>query len=431
MAKVLIASIGRGRYAPTNYQIQDGNGELNSYYEKLTPRVLDRHFELDRVFLIGTPGSLWHEVYNAFCQSPQMEDCDPQYYEWLESCVQNHQANKNQLESLERKLDNKLKCIVLDEGVSERQIWSNFAQILESIGINQPQVDGLTENDRIYIDITHAFRSLALFQFLVFNFIKDILNEQNIQIAGVYYGLFDNSAPDTTPIVNLNPLLSLTEWTKGAYILKNIGNGYSISQLLNQEGQSDAANKVMRLSDAINLNYLDSIGERSINLQIALNRMDPVGPFQYVKPTLDNFVNDFATPEAQRSEPHFQLKIAEWHLQNRRYATFYITLTEAIVTYVCDCYGYKSNNRKDRQKIRDALGGDARFNRTALDKVRQTRLGALYSNEINPVRRHIAHASFSDISQQQLRNANPHAAVEKAGRRCQEVREIFEQGNNN
>ena len=415
MAKILIASIGAGPYQSTCYQIEDREGTLQSYEnEKLTPYVLYRHLKLDRVFFIGTAGSRWDEIYAAFCR----DNYNSEYYHHLAELVRQKQAYKGQLEQLEQALNNNSKCIVVDEGVSELEIWNNFSEIVQSLY-------ELNDGDEIYIDITHAFRSLALFQFLIFNFIKDILSEKNVRIAGVYYGLYN---PDKTPIINLTPLLSLTDWTKGVYILKNIGNGYLVSNLLDQQGESTAATRIRQLSDAINLNYLDSIGERSRNLQIALNQMQPAGPFEYVKPTLDEFIGEFAVSDDRyKTDPFFQLKLAEWYIKCGRYATAYITLTESIVTYICKHYDYDPTRRESREAIRQALGRNEEVNDPRLRGIDRTELGRLFKQEINPVRRHIAHASFSDIKGRRLQNAGFNKAIEEAERRCQAVRVIFDQ----
>lgn len=67
MRKILIASLGVGNekreYREAFYGI---NG--NIYTEKYIALALDKEFKMDKIFYIGTLGSMWENVYEDYCK---------------------------------------------------------------------------------------------------------------------------------------------------------------------------------------------------------------------------------------------------------------------------------------------------------------------------------------------------------------------------
>lgn len=407
MAKILISPIGTGalnrnniaarEYRTAKYRIDD-----QEYNKSFISSVLYEHLQLDGIIFIGTVKSMWEEVYRVFCEEKTV-NLDEEYYLNLIETIEklNYQSNLTSLNltPIEQILGKHSQCILIKYGLNQQELQENFDHIIKI-------VDFLKDGDEIYVDITHSFRSLSLFMFLVLNFVNDLYKERNIKIKGVYYGMLDVSFEfGYAPVVNLQSLFELTEWIKGLYSLKSFGNGYLISDLLQNQNQINLARKMRELSDAININYVPDISQRSQLLKDLLQTTNLTSPFQYIKNILDKFINNFTRKNERESD--FQLKLAKWYFDNKRYATGYITLAESIITYVCELEGEDIVNQESRDKMKTLLRTN---NRTELAK--------LYFN-VNKIRNGIAHALIEG------RRQDYRTAISNAETYCQKAKNIF------
>jgi CRISPR-associated Csx2 family protein len=382
MAKILISSLGAGTldrnntaaraYRTATYRMNDGGQD---YTKSFIASVLYEHLQLDGIIFIGTVKSMWEEVYRVFSQD---RDVGFQEEDWLGLAEQIEELDRNSaLDSLdltpvEKILGDRSKCILIKYGLNEEELQENLDRILKI-------VDYLQEGDELYIDITHSFRSLSLFLFLVLTFLNDLEQEKKIQIKGVFYGMLDIIGEvGYAPVVNLRSLFDLTQWIKGAYSLKSFGNGYLIAQLLEEQGETELADRIKKLSEAININYLPTIKQRSIDLKALLHDRALSSPFKYLRNILEKFTQQFSS--RSKRECDFQLKLAGWYFENRRYATGYITLAESIITYLCEINGKDMRSESERKEMKDLL-----------HKFPHTELAKLYF-KVNPIRNGIAHA---------------------------------------
>lgn len=380
MSKILISPLGTGGLNPQNksareYRTAKYRFEEKDYNKSFISSVLYEHLELDGIIFIGTVKSMWEEVYRVFCEEKNIELDEEYYWQLLEQIDNlNYQSDLSSLNltTLENILGERSKCILIKYGLNEQELQENFDQIIQI-------VDFLQDGDEIYVDITHSFRSLSLFMFLVLNFLNDLSEERNIKIKGVYYGMLDVIRElGYAPVVNLQSLFDLTKWIKGLYSLKNFGNGYLIAELLKNQQEITLARQITELSDAININYVPDIRIRSQYLQNALKRETFNTPFKYIKKILDKFIQRFS--QHNQRECDFQLKLAKWYFENKRYATGYITLTEAIITYLCEINGEDIVLKEARDRMKDLLYDND-----------NTELAQLY-RKVNKIRNGIAHA---------------------------------------
>jgi CRISPR-associated Csx2 family protein len=390
MAKILISPLGVGgrftnektserEYRKTVYEI-DGIKYPETYF---VASVLNEHLNLDGIIFIGTVKSMWEAVYDYFCQKNGIQK-DDEY--WLDlACKIDELNHSSSLDSLnltpiERILGDRSRCLVTKYGLNQEELWENFEITFQAIS-------SLKQGDKVYLDITHSFRSLSLFQFLTLTFINDLLTEKNIEIAGVYYGMLDVSREfGYAPVIDLKSLFEMTSWIKGAHDLQNYGNGYLIAQLLqsqnNSSNNTNLAKNIEILSNAINMNYVNNIKQQSSMLKSLLKQPNDCKPFNTIRGILDNFIKKF-THQEDRLESEFQLDLADWYFKNKRYATGYITIAEAIITYLCEIHDKNFKEKESRQEMQDLLRNKERF----------SQLGKIY-DKINPVRNSIAHASF-------------------------------------
>lgn len=386
MAKILISPLGVGpmntkeqafrEYIPATYRIDE-----REYEKSFIASVLYEHLELDGIIFIGTIKSMWEEVYRSFCEEKEFSFDENYYFQLAETIDHSgYESNPDSIDlfPLEQILGQKSKCIPIYYGLNQKEIQDNLQRILQIVEI-------LEQDDEIYIDITHSLRSLSLFLFLVLTFLKDLVSEKNIKISGVYYGMLDvRKELGYAPIVDLKSLFELTQWIKGAYSFKNFGNGYLIAELLQKEGDRNLSQEIIRLSDTLNLNYIPSIKQQSATLKNHLKQQDTNSHmFPYVSDSLEEFVDRLTGTSG--SNYQLQLELAGWFFENKRYATGYITLSEAIITYACEVVFHKDPNNKDERSNVQYYFYKNRCNQE---------LPKLFIKKINPIRNAIAHASF-------------------------------------
>ncbi|RMH75615.1 MAG: TIGR02221 family CRISPR-associated protein [Cyanobacteria bacterium J007] len=408
MAKILISSIGTGsldrnaterKYRTAQYKIDE-----KLYESSFIASVLDRHLDVDRIVLIGTVKSMWEGVYEQFCDRRQIEK-DFNYYTQLIEVIENanhlSQLDSIDLSPIEKLLGNHSRCITIHYGLNETELNTNFNRIFELI-------DLVEKGDEIYIDITHSFRSLSLFLFLVLTFLNDIASDRAIEIKGVYYGMFEAIQElGHAPIVNLQSLFNITRWIKGGYSFQSFGNGYLIASLLEENGETSLAQSISQLSNTINLNYIPKLRQHATDLKRELSNTSTTSPLQYLQPELKRFADRFSRHGIPDSE--LQLDLAQWYFQNKRYATGYIALVEAIITYACEFQHVEDlTNYAERKKAKDFLKDRC-----------DTALSKLFFEKANPIRKAIAHAALDE------QRTDPNTAINNAIAYCNEARRIF------
>lgn len=386
MAKILISSLGAGsvtgltessirKYRTTTYRI---GGQ--DYQDSFVASALYKHLELDGIIFIGTVKSIWEEVYRFFYSERLGQELDGQelayYFELVDTIkTLNYQSSLDSLDlkPLEQLLGDRSKCIPIKYGLDEEELAQNFDRIIQV-------VDSLQPGDEIYVDISNSFRSLSMFLYLAISFIKDIAAEKGIKIAGVYYGMFDFEAFKDlkyAPIVDLNSFLELSDWIKAGYSLQTYGDSTLIAKLLESQKQPQLASSLTKFSQAVNIGYLSGIRQSIKYLRNQFKDIKISGAFNYLQPSIEKFLKPFD----RRQESDFQLELVNWYFRHQRYATGYLTMTEAILTYLCEIEGKNPDSKNDRSWVKN-LFFDNKFKGYKLTK--------LY-HKVNRIRKTIAH----------------------------------------
>lgn len=214
-----------------------------------------------------------------------------------------------------------------------------------------------------------------------------------------------------TPVIDLKSLFNITDWIKASYILNHYGDGNLVASLLKEQGENQVANQIYNLSSSININYLPAIRGNVTPLKASLKKLAIPGPFKYIKDTLIKFVERISSQSSKESD--FQLKLAGWYFENNRYATGYITLTEAIITYLCEMHKKDIENQQYRESVKDLL---------FKSDFRDSELANLYK-KVNAIRKQVAHASLEENRESYLE------AVNHASKYYQQATRIFKSGN--
>jgi len=247
-----------------------------------------------------------------------------------------------------------------------------------------------TEDNEIYLDITHAFRSIPLFLYIMLDLLRILKLKKDFKLAGLYYGMLDVIGElGYAPVVDLSPLYNLTLWTRGAYNFLNFGNGYLLGDLINYKDVSD---RIRNISDIVNINFIDEFKREIDRLSGLLNDINSADyVIKYMEPYLMTFVDRF---KGINSSSRLQFALAKWYFEHKRFAQCYICLAEAIVSRILEEYRARDSrigwNNPNRKKIKNLIH---RPNFNTMDKFRD--LYKVYK-EVSDTRNLIAHAGFAD-----------------------------------
>lgn len=330
MAKILIAGIGGGekrdgKYRETNYSLEGKVYENRSFIAS----VIEEHFKIDKTIFIGTVGSMWDNLYEYYCKKYNI-DYDEEYamslFETIVEANKDMDISQLKIEKFNNIFNGKIEGRVTKYGVDSEQIFDNFNIILNL-------QDTLKDGDEVYIDITHSFRSNAMWMFLVMNFITDLM-DKNIEIKMISYGMFEiaDRTSNITPIIDLNAFYKLLKWIKGAQSFKNYGNSYLLLDNIENE---ELRKKLKTFSHAMNLNYIGTLKQNLNSLKKLLSEIDEMkGPGKLLIPQIvREFVKEF---DGVKKDFILQVRLAKWHYKQSRYAMAYININEAIKGYVAD-----------------------------------------------------------------------------------------------
>ncbi|MBF4806854.1 MAG: TIGR02221 family CRISPR-associated protein, partial [Pseudoleptotrichia goodfellowii] len=344
MAKILIAGIGGGKkdngsYKVANYSIKDEKtGEIEIYEnEKFVTSAIEKYYKIDKTIYIGTVGSMWDSLYSYYCDKYKIEkDSNYEIELYNVSSVAKKEDNISVLniEKFNKIFEGKVEARITKYGINTKEIFENFNIIMYL-------QDVLNDGDEIFIDITHSFRSNAMWMFLVLSYITDVLDKK-IDVRAITYGMFEASNYEgITPIVNLKAFYDLMKWIKGASEFKNYGNSYTFLDMIENKNITE---NVKKFSDAVNLNYVGSIMENISRIKEIMEDVERIeGPGQILIPEIvKDFVKRF---ENTKRESEVLLKLAEWYMENKRYAMVAININESIKSYIKEIFEIKDKNK--------------------------------------------------------------------------------------
>ncbi|MFW6025863.1 MAG: TIGR02221 family CRISPR-associated protein [Candidatus Woesearchaeota archaeon] len=409
MSRILISPLGIGslkkntakrEYINVNYRFN--NDKKHEYNTPFISAAIAQHLNIDKVILIGTSKSMWEEVYRYFSENSNYNFDEDYYFELVEkieeSDVKNYNLKKEDLHKVNEAINSYLKsktqssltdskCKLIAYGVDDEEIWSNFDLVM---GLTEELEDG----DQVYLDITHSFRSIPLFMYLMMDFIQNLQSKQ-IELSGLYYGMLDiirEMDENYAPIIDYKPLFEISKWIRGLHDFTNYGNGYLISELTNDEKLADRINRV---SNLFNINYIKELKTQltKLNDQIKSTNLKKLKVLNYLVPNLEEFLKRF---ETTKYDWDFQLEVSKWFHENNKYGNAYISLVESIITYICEFYYLDFTNFKNRKLVK-VLVGSKKIRKKYNDSNKLMSLSNKFL-KTNSIRRSVAHGSLSETT---------------------------------
>lgn len=217
--KVLLSFLGTNSYVETYYEI---NGQkcpkpVRFIQEALVELIFKDWTEADHIYVFCTGGENGSYKKN-----------------WLDGGQEKAETDAERI-GLESRL--KAVCttvpfenVEICEGFSSDEVWKMFETIY---GV-------MKEGDEIYLDITHAFRSIPLFSTVLMNYARYL---KHTSVQAVYYGAFEKLGPvykvrkmpmeeRVAPIVDMSDVIQLQQITGTASSLTEFGRIGKLSEIL-------------------------------------------------------------------------------------------------------------------------------------------------------------------------------------------------------
>jgi len=357
MSKVLVSFLGTSRpektdsgyrqYRRANYAFPDGKCIESSF----VALALKQYYHIDKVVLIGTPKSMWEEVYYAF--SGNIDDSYTEIGEFCESA--NHETSLEDFphkDEIENSLGGGSKIILVKYGLNSSEMDENSRKVL---ALEQY----LNTGDELFVDITHSFRSLPLLLMNSLIYLRNV-SSKDISIRSISYGMLDiTQEMGLTPVIEMKSILEINDWISGASEFMGSGNAYKIADLLDcntnaTPSDHGAANILRGFSDVLNFNYIGAIQEQVKSLRkIDFEHMSEYGRL-IAKPIIDSFLDRF---KRAKLLSQYQYYLAEFQFVQKHYASAALCLSEAYVSFMAECADYKVDDKQDRLRAKNLLIG--------------------------------------------------------------------------
>jgi len=346
MAKILISLLGTGRIAKGDrsknmYETTDYKLEDKIYKQKtMVSSAIIEHYKIDTLFLVGTSTSMWDNV----CSLYGSDD------EYTLSIMEKKEAGilkESDLEQLSQDINKKLnsqnsKCFIVKDCETQEELWNMFDKFLEILST-------IGKEDEVYFDITHLFRSVSVLSMIMAEFGKISFD---MKVSGVFYGLFKKDEPSV--VVDLSVFLELLDWIRAIANLKNYGNSFELMKLINSSHQDkEIKNSFTNFSNALSMS---DMGAMQQNIKILKGKMklfenDKSNIIRLISKDLQEFIERFSID----SLADFQYELAKWYCENKNYAFGYITLSEAIVSKMCEIYNLDPTLQDNRTQAKSML----------------------------------------------------------------------------
>lgn len=406
MAKILITQLGTGNKTNGGYQTADYEVEGKKYCgETFIAHALAVHYKVDKIFILGTSGSIWDSVYRAFGG----KDDD------TELCLYDKKLNANiteeDLQTVNAVLDSFTgmegsACFLVKYGLDNDELWSNFKQYLKIS-------DYINQGDEIYLDITHSFRSLAMMSFQMVQFIEQV-RRKDITLKRICYGMFEYSKQNNniTPVVDISILAEIQEWTKAIGYLKYSGNASMLYELImrNDAKVDDKVSNVFRhMADAISIGNIKCIQSAvriiKSGLENLKNSDSPI--VAYISGDIEDFVNRLDYD----NEPDFCIALARWFGDCHNYGLSYIVLVDGIISKVCHINNLNPDREDGQKKVKNIMNS-FRHNE-GLKQFRET------YDTVRKIRNSIAHSTNRNTALLDIENLNTY--IERVARGFKEL----------
>ena len=356
MRKVFISFLGTNDYLPCNYEIKEFAPVQNVRFvqEACIVRWCEQWSAEDQIFI---------------CITDEAERKN-----WLDD---GHARRDDGGDEPRQGLATRLKAlqlaapcakVTIPAGRSEEEIWDIFERVFSL----------LRTGDHLYLDITHAFRSLPVLAMVILSYAKVM---RTISVRAISYGAMEvlgkieeiKRMPveeRNVPVFDLLPFDRLQDWTTAVDRFTASGDATLIGQLADKDirliikatqGQNADAKIIQKLgkqlkafSDVLATCRSLDISASATSVMQSLQRIQDTNILKPFRPVLDKLVPALAS--FQGEEIADGLAAARWCLDHQLYQQGYTILLETMITFVVNkALGKDGRTQSDRELVNQCV----------------------------------------------------------------------------
>jgi CRISPR-associated Csx2 family protein len=381
---ILISFLGRsqldskGGYREASYRLPDGAVRSARYFGL----ALAQHLAAERVLLLGTATSMWDLLVENVAGDTASEDARIELFD----AVRQGTTSNALLDRLTPAMTQVVGCPVQALLIPPAVDFAEQQTILTRLR------DAIPRKSRVALDLTHGFRHLAMLGLAAARFLS---HEREVQIVGLYYGALDMTSGGTTPVLGLDGLDHLQQWSETFEAYAASGDFARFAPLLERDGF--AAEHARALQNAWSYLMVSNVADAARALTSAVHALEqPLqGASELFRKRLRNSLDWALAPTLSEKFRRLALQA----LNRRDFTRASIFGMEAFLSREVERNGGNPNDYAARENARNAFWEQAR-NSVHPD----WRLRAFFL--LNNVRNACAHGTPSkhDPSAELLRN---------------------------
>ena len=342
--KILITQLGLGGYKNTKYIYPDGSDSKKTGYAFDAVVYKEKP---NKLLIIGTSGSGWSDVLEWY--SLDLPNEKKKWADEIGKKIAEHKNTFSDWKSIENFIKEAanfemVKIAIVEPGSTQEQL-EEYPEIL--LNAFKDIVDE-KRNTKIIFDISNGFRSMPLYITMFVRY-AGLINRSQIEYS-MYYGMYEASTSQGTPLVDLSAVSELTDWVNAISEFQSLGSVKGLCECLNREvgKQSDQVKQdqikyVIRQFEqfdcAWNVNNLYYL-ENGIKQISTLDTKDlPVS--ETAKLMLNSLRDEFSRRFKKKEKYNYSwllISLSELFTEQGRYGVAAVALQEGFVTYIMERY---------------------------------------------------------------------------------------------
>jgi len=399
--KVFISILGTGYYNRTKYYWKEKDNLFETrFIQEATMKLLTKNWDKkDKAYFFLTEKSKttnWE--HPAQKEDYRVKNGERDAYKGLEVRIK------------ELGLNYGFKTVDISDGNNEQEIWQIFEEVFYI----------LEENDEVYFDITHAFRSIPMLVMVLINYAKFL---KNIKVKSITYGNWEGRDKDNNlaPIIDLTAFSELQDWTSASMAFNKFGRTSEIIKLLKETNNDvEMYDFTKDIISNRGIEILSSI--KIIELKKLLSKHDfNNAPFEKIKSSIIQKLSRF-----KQNNVNNGFKAVEFCIENGLIQQGITLLQEFIVTRVMHDIGLIRQDEIKSRNYRNIITTCLQFTEVAnieperfltvndkKSEQRKNKKVIKYNNWINAVfkisyKENLTNDIFSDLADK-IRNDINHA----------------------
>lgn len=198
MPHILISFLGKAAqsYRKAVYDFGGGQHQETDFFGL----GLTRQIRPDRLVVLGTTGSMWDVLLISLNLDSQLDEVLLS----LSESAQHDRASAVELEALMPAVSERLGLPVVLRLIPYGLNTDEQIEILRRMALD------IGEGDAVTLDVTHGLRHLPMLAQMSALYLRRV---KNVEVRGLYYGALDMTRDGLTPVMNLQGLLDIADWT--------------------------------------------------------------------------------------------------------------------------------------------------------------------------------------------------------------------------